>query len=90
VHSAAQVDPTATVSRSVIGHGAVVGAGANIADSVLLSGSVVEDAAMVANSVVMGQIGKGAVVSDAVVGLHGRIESGEHVSGEFRPPADST
>jgi hypothetical protein len=38
----------------------------------------------------MGQIGKGAVVSDTVVGLHGRIESGEHVSGEFRPPADST
>ncbi len=90
VHRDAHVDPTATVTRSVVGDGAVVGAGANIADSVLLAGSVVEDGAMVANSVVMGRIGKGAVVNDTVVGLHGRIESGEHVSGDFRPPADST
>jgi len=38
----------------------------------------------------MGRIGSDAVVSGTVVGLHGRVESGERVSGEFRPPADAT
>jgi len=40
--------------------------------------------------VIMGRIGSGAVVTDTVLGLHGRVQSGEHVSGELRPPADST
>ena len=90
IHSGARVDPTATVRRSIVGDGAVVGAGADITDSVLLAGAVVQDGAVVTNSVVMGTIGSDAVVTGAVLGLYGAVESGEHVSGEFRPPADST
>ncbi len=90
VHSDAQVDPTSNVTRSVVAAGATVGSGSSISDSVLLTGAVVEDGVAVTNSVVMGRIGSGAMVHDTVVGLHGRIESGEHVSGELRPSADST
>ena len=89
VHSGAQVDATADVTHSVIADGAIVGAGANIVDSVLLPGAVVDDGATVANSVVMGKIGKDASVSRSVLGLHGRVEPGEHVSDDFRPRADS-
>ena len=45
---------------------------------------------MVANSVVMGRIGEGANVTDSVIGLHGRVDAGEVVSGELRPSADQT
>lgn len=90
VHSGASVDPTATVRRTIVADRAVVGANATITDSVLLPGAVVEMRAVVANSVVMGTIGEGANVSHSVIGLHGRVASGEQVSGDYRPPADST
>ena len=90
VHDGAAVEPTAGVNRSIVGDGATVGAGATITDSVLLAGAVVEDGAAVTNSVIMGKIGTGAVVTDTVLGLHGLVQPGEHVSGEFRPSADST
>ena len=83
VHSDAQIDPSSNVTRSIVAAGASVGSGSTITDSVLLDGAVVEDGAVVTNSVVMGMIGRGAVVHDTVLGLHGRIESGEHVSGEL-------
>jgi mannose-1-phosphate guanylyltransferase len=90
VHSGALVDSTGSVTRSMIGPGASVGPGATITDSVLLPGAVVEDRAVVTNSVIMGTIGSGATVTDTVLGLHGRVESGEHISGLLRPPADAT
>jgi mannose-1-phosphate guanylyltransferase len=90
VHSGAHVDPTARVQHSIVADGAVVGANTTITDSVLLSGAVVNSEAVVANSVVMGTIGEGANVSHSVIGLHGRVASGEQVSGDNRPPADST
>jgi mannose-1-phosphate guanylyltransferase len=90
IHEGADVDPTAGVEHSVIGDGATVGALATITDSVLLPGAVVGDRAVVANSVVMGRIGEGANVTRCVLGLHGRVDAGEHVTGDYRPPADST
>jgi mannose-1-phosphate guanylyltransferase len=90
VHDGARVDPTAGVEHSIVGDGATVGGSATITDSVLLPGAVVGERAVVANSVVMGRIGEGANVTHSVLGLHGRIEPGEHVSGDYRPPADST
>jgi mannose-1-phosphate guanylyltransferase len=90
VHPAADVDPASTVIRSVVADGARVAANASVIDSVLLAGSVVEQRAVVANSVVMGKIGEGANVTHTVLGLHGRVAAGEHVSGEYRPPADVT
>jgi mannose-1-phosphate guanylyltransferase len=90
VHLSADVDPSAEVIRSVVADGARVAANASVIDSVLLGGSVVEQRAVVTNSVVMGKIGEGATVAHTVLGLHGRVAAGEHVSGEYRPPADAT
>lgn len=90
VHDNAHVDPTANVTRSIVADGARVAAHATITDSVLLPGAVVGERAVVANSVVMGKIGEGANVTHSVLGLHGRVAPREHVSGEYRPPADPT
>ncbi len=90
VHPAADVDPTATVTGSIVAAGAMVAAQSTVTDSVLLPGAVVGERAMVANSVVMGRIGEGASVTDSVLGVHGRAAAGDHVSGEYRPPADPT
>lgn len=90
VHQHANVDPTATVEGSIVAAGATVAAGAIVTDSVVLQGAVVEQRAVVANSVVMGMIGEDASVTDSVLGLHGRVDAGEVVTGEFRPPADPT
>jgi ADP-glucose pyrophosphorylase len=57
---------------------------------VLLTGSVVGERAVVTNSVVMGRIGDDAKVAHSVLGLHGRVASGEQLSGENRPPVEST
>ena len=90
VQSGASVDPTATVSGSVVGEGATIAAHAQVTDSVVLAGAVVGRRAVVANSVVMGRIGEGASVTDVVLGLNGRVDAGEVVSGELRPSADQT
>ena len=89
-HHDAQVDESALVSNSIVAAGASVGGGATVADSVVLSGAVVEAGAVVTNSVVMGRIGQGATVDGCVVGLHGVVAPGEHLSDEYRPPPDST
>jgi mannose-1-phosphate guanylyltransferase len=90
VHHDADVDPTATIEGSIVAEGATVAARATVTNSVVLPGAVVGLRALVANSVVMGKIGEGASVTDSVLGLHGRVDAGEVVSGEFRPPADQT
>jgi mannose-1-phosphate guanylyltransferase len=90
VHDEAAVDSSAAITGSIVSAGATVGAGATITDSVLLPGAVVEEHAMVANSVVMGRIGHGANVQHCVLGLHGAVLPGEELSGQSRPPVDST
>ena len=90
IHEGADVDSSADVSNSIVADGAKVAAGATITDSVLLTGSVVGERAVVTNSVVMGRIGDDANVAQSVLGLHGRVAAGEQLSGENRPPVDST
>ncbi len=90
VHDGAQVDASAIITCSVVSAGASVAANARITESVLLPGAVVGEGAVVANSVVMGRIGNGANVQQCVLGLHGEVMPGEHVSGDSRPPIDST
>ncbi|MGZ4739416.1 MAG: sugar phosphate nucleotidyltransferase [Ilumatobacteraceae bacterium] len=90
VHSDADVHPTATVRGSLVAEWATIGAHATLTDSVVLAGAVVGERAVVANSVIMGRIGEGASVTDIVLGLHGRVDAGEVVSGESRPPVDQT
>jgi mannose-1-phosphate guanylyltransferase len=90
VHTGAHVDASATITCSVVSAGATVGASATVTDSVLLPGAVVEEGAVVTDSVVMGRIGPGANVQQCVLGLHGEVMPGERVSGQSRPPIDST
>jgi mannose-1-phosphate guanylyltransferase len=90
IHHAAHVDSTATIDGSIIAKDATVAAHATVTNSVVLSGAVVGPGALVANSVVMGKIGEDASVTDSVLGLYGRVDAGEVVSGESRPPADQT
>ncbi|MEP7045529.1 MAG: NDP-sugar synthase [Ilumatobacteraceae bacterium] len=90
VHTTATVDPTAVVTRTIVAEKATIAAGASVTDSVLLPGAVVDRRAVVTNSVVMGRIGEDANVAHSVVGLHGVVAPGEQLSGEHRPPADST
>ena len=90
VHHSADVDSSATITGSIVSAGATVRADATITDSVVLPGAVVEEHAMVANSVVMGRIGHGANVQHCVLGLHGAVLPGEQLSGQSRPPVDST
>ena len=90
IHPAARVDASALVTNSIVGEGVSVAADARVSDSVLLPGAVVGAGAVVTNSVIMGKIGEGANVAHSVLGLHGRVAPGEQLSGEYRPPADST
>ena len=90
VQPGADVDATATVSGSLVDDGATVAAHARVTGSVVLAGAVVGRRAVVANSVVMGRIGQDASVTDVVLGRDGRVDAGEVVSGELRPPADQT
>ncbi len=86
----ADVDAAAKVTRSVVAAGVRVGANATVSNSVLLPGAVVAAGAAVRDSVVMGKVGEGAEVDGCVLGLHGSVAAGERLSGERRPPADST
>jgi mannose-1-phosphate guanylyltransferase len=90
VHPGSRVDPSASVSSSVVGEGAKVAAGATVTGSVLLPSAIVGERAVVTDSVVMGTIGEHAKVSDSVLGLHGSVAPGEVVSGESRPLPDAT
>jgi NDP-sugar pyrophosphorylase family protein len=90
VHDRAHVDPSASIEDSIVGEHATVGAHATVSNSVVLPDAVVEHDAVVANSVVMGRIGERAKVVDSVIGLRGRVDAGEVVSGELRPSADDT
>ena len=90
IHHGARVDVSARVTNSIVADGVTVGAGAWVSDCVLLAGAVVGDRAVVANSVIMGKIGEDANVVQCVLGLRGRVAPGERLSGEHRPPADTT
>ena len=90
IHQGASVDASASVTNSIVGEGAPVAANAVVTGCVVLPGAVVDQRAVVTNSVIMGKIGEDASVTNSVLGLDGRVASGEHVSGEYRPPADAT
>jgi len=85
VASSAAVAHDSTIQRSVIGDGAVVGAGALVVDSVLLPGARVGSRATVERSLVMGVVGDGAIVRDCMVGAEGRVLDGAVLDGASVP-----
>jgi mannose-1-phosphate guanylyltransferase len=89
-HSAAVVDPTATIVRSVLGAGAVVGAGAQVRDSVLFAGATVAAGASVTGSVLGAgaSVAEGASVADlSVIGDAAEVAAGESLVAVRRPDA---
>ena len=71
VHPGAHVDPDATVTRSVVGDGAVIAAGARVTDSIVMGGASVGERSCVDRSIVGGRskVGPGCELRDlSVVG----------------------
>ncbi len=84
----ASIDEGATVTRAVVGAGAVVAAGARVVDSVVLPGARVGAGAVVTGSIVGrgAEVGAGAEVTDLTVVGHGAVvAAGEVLTGERRP-----
>jgi mannose-1-phosphate guanylyltransferase len=69
----AEVAGSALLDRSLVESGATVGARVRLTGSVVLSGAVIDEDAVVERSVVMGRIGRAAVVRDSVVGVDGVV-----------------
>ena len=78
----------ATISRSVIGAGAVVAAGAHVVNSVILPGARIGAAAHVHDSIVAGQIGSGARLTRVVIGADAEIPAGAELSDVRVPSPD--
>ena len=84
----ADIDPSATVERSVVADGAVIGAGAMVRDSVILPGAVVAARATVERSAVAGTVGEGAALVDVVLGAEGVVAAGETATSVRIPAPD--
>jgi mannose-1-phosphate guanylyltransferase len=81
IEPGAVVAPTAEVVHSLVSAGASIGDGARVVDSVVLPGARVGAGAVVSQSVVMGRVGTGAVVDDAVIGADGEVPAGGEARG---------
>lgn len=89
-HPSSVVDATASVVRSVLGAGVVVGPGASVRDSVLFPGATVAAGASVTGSVLGAgaSVAEGASVADlSVIGDHAAVAAGESITAVRRPDA---
>ena len=84
----AVVDPSATVTATMVATGAIIDADAIVERSVVLAGAHVEVGAVVRDSVVMGRIGVGASVERCVIGADAVVEAGEQLADSRRPDPD--
>jgi mannose-1-phosphate guanylyltransferase len=85
ISAAADVDPDATITHSIVGAGVVVAAGASVVDSVLLPGAHIGAGAHVERSLVMGSVGSGASLADSMVGADGFVEARQVLNGSSVP-----
>jgi mannose-1-phosphate guanylyltransferase len=84
----ADLSSAATVEHSIVGARVRVAAGASVTDSVLLPGASVGPGAVVERSLVMGTVGRGAVVRDSMVGADGSVGDGERLIDATAPATD--
>ena len=73
----AEVADDAVVTHSIVGAHVRVESDASVIDSVLLPGASVGRGATIERALVMGAVGAGAVVRDAMIGVDGRVGDGE-------------
>ncbi len=90
IAESAAVDPSAVVVDSIVGERSTVGPGAQIVDSVLLPGAAVGSGSKVVASLVMGTVGDGAEVCDAMVGATGKVAAGASLDGAALPDPAAT
>jgi mannose-1-phosphate guanylyltransferase len=81
----ARVDATAVVVGSIVGAAAAVGPGARVTASVILPGAQIGAGAVVERSIVMGTVGRNAVVLDAVMGAGAVLLDGRELVGARMP-----
>ena len=74
------MDPSSSVTRTVIGEGAQIGRNCVLIDSVVLPHAVIGDRVRLENSLVMGRVGSDATLVRCVVGLDGEVPSGAALS----------
>lgn len=90
VEPGAVVASTAEVVHSVVSAGASIGDGARVVDSVVLPGARIGAGAVVSRSVVMGRVGTGARIDDAVIGADGEVPAGSEAWGVRIPDPGPT
>ena len=84
----ADVSTGAVVRHSIVGERVSVAAGASVIDSVLLPGASVAAGATVERSLVMGAVGRDAVVRDSMIGAEGHVADGDTLLAATAPAAD--
>ncbi len=85
VHHDAVIGDDVALSSSVVAAGASIGDGAYVANSVILGGARIEAGATVSGSVVMGRVGRGAGVSNCVIGAEAEVADGDNRADERIP-----
>ncbi len=73
IAATADIDPSATIDESVVGHACVIGAGAVVSRSVLLPHAVVGAGSKVVDSTIAGTVADGASVIRSVLGRHATV-----------------
>ena len=84
----AEVASDAVVRRSIVGDRVRIAAGASVVDSVLLPGATVAAGATVERSLVMGSVGRDAVVRDSMIGADGHVADGDTLLDATVPAAE--
>lgn len=87
----AVVSPDATVHRSAIGTGAVIGSHAIVSESVIMPGAHIEPNARIYRSIVGRDaiVGSGAILKElSIVGYHEKVPAGEESIGGLFPPRE--
>jgi mannose-1-phosphate guanylyltransferase len=83
------MDPSSSVTRTVIGEGAQIGRNCVLIDSVVLPHAVIGDRVRLENSLVMGRVGSDATLVRCVVGLDGEVPSGAALSDARIPNSEA-
>jgi mannose-1-phosphate guanylyltransferase len=85
----AHIDASASLTHTVVGEGATVGAGCVLVDSVVLPGAVLADRVRLERSLVMGSVGAGCELVDCVIGAGAEVPAGSTLVGARVPdPAE--
>ena len=84
------IDPSSSVTRTVIGEGARIGRDCVLVDSVVLPRAVVGDRVRIEQSLVMGRVGDDSTLRHCVIGVDGAVPGGSDLSHVRLPDPEAT